>query len=41
MNNVTHPLSSGDVSIFQQKLAISVISRNTDVDVDCVLIHNL
>ena len=38
MNHVTHILSSTDISIFHQKLATFVISRNTDID--CILIYN-
>ena len=32
INHVPHPLSSAGISIFYQKSAIFVVSRNTDVD---------
>ena len=38
MNHVTHPLSSADISIFQQKSANFATSRNADIDY--TLIHN-
>ena len=38
-NHLTHPLSSADISIFHQKSAFFIISRNTNID--CILIHNL
>ena len=37
-NHVTHTLRSADISIFHQKSATFVISRNSDRD--CILIHN-
>ena len=38
INHVRHPLSSADISIFNQKSANFVISRNTDTD--CISMHN-
>ena len=38
MNRVTRLLSSAGVSIFNQKSAIFVLSRNTDTY--CIFIHN-
>ena len=38
MNHVTHPLNSADISIFHQKSANYVISRNTDTD--DILVHS-
>lgn len=35
---VTHPLSSAKISIYNQKLAAFVISRNKDIN--CILIRN-
>ena len=31
-NHATHPLSSGDISTYQQKSANFIISRNTYID---------
>ena len=36
--DVTHDLSSLDISIFHKKSANFAISRN--VDIDCTLVHN-
>ena len=38
MNHVTDPLNSADISIFHQKLANFLISRNADKDWN--LMHN-
>ena len=38
INHVAHPLSFADISIFRQKSATLVISRNTDIG--CILIHS-
>ena len=37
INHLKHPLSSADISIFYQKLAIFVTSINTDIDFILVL----
>ena len=39
MNQIVHPLSSADISIFRRKSENFAISRNTDID--CILTHNL
>ena len=39
MNQMVHPLSSADISIFRRKSENFAISRNTDID--CILTHNL
>ena len=35
---MTHPLRSAEISIFNRKSTVFVVSTNTDTD--CILIHN-